>query len=144
MANEKNLIPQAHKLTVEEQSKGGKASAKKRAAKKRQYETWRELGEMFLPMATKKGKLTNIKTLADLKGANITAEETIFFSLLNKAMRGDIAAINKLFELTGWNVAPSESEEQTQTAATDGFIKALEGKANDVWSDNDDSEQEKT
>lgn len=75
MANEKNLIPQAHKLTVEEQSKGGKASAKKKAA------------------------------------------------------------INKLFELTGWNVAPSELDGQTQTAATDGFIKALEGKANDVCSD---------
>ena len=28
--NEKNLIPQAHKLTVEEQSKGGKASAESR------------------------------------------------------------------------------------------------------------------
>ena len=30
MANEQNLIPQAHKLTVEEQSAGGKISGQKR------------------------------------------------------------------------------------------------------------------
>ena len=34
MANEKNLIPQAHVLTVEEQSKGGKNSVKSRREKK--------------------------------------------------------------------------------------------------------------
>ncbi|MBQ6554474.1 MAG: hypothetical protein IJR45_01025 [Firmicutes bacterium] len=33
MANEKNLIPEAHKLTVEEQSKGGKKSAQSRRQK---------------------------------------------------------------------------------------------------------------
>ena len=34
MANEKNLIPQAHILTVEEQSAGGKKSAEIRREKK--------------------------------------------------------------------------------------------------------------
>jgi hypothetical protein len=34
MANEDNLIPQAHKLTVEEAKKGGKKSAETRAKKK--------------------------------------------------------------------------------------------------------------
>lgn len=34
MANEQNLIPGGHKLTREEQSKGGKASAEARAKKK--------------------------------------------------------------------------------------------------------------
>lgn len=34
MANEQNLIPQAHTLTVEEASKGGKASGEARRAKK--------------------------------------------------------------------------------------------------------------
>lgn len=33
MANEKNLIPQAHELTVDEQSRGGKASGKARREK---------------------------------------------------------------------------------------------------------------
>lgn len=34
MANEQNLIPQAHKLTVEEASKGGKASGESRRERK--------------------------------------------------------------------------------------------------------------
>ena len=34
MANEKNLIPEAHKLTLEEQSAGGRASGEARAAKR--------------------------------------------------------------------------------------------------------------
>ena len=35
MSNKRNLIPQAHKLTVEELSKGGKISGKKRAERKK-------------------------------------------------------------------------------------------------------------
>ena len=43
MANPENLKPAAHKLTVEEQSKGGKASGKARAEKadfKRKCQIW--------------------------------------------------------------------------------------------------------
>ena len=45
MANEKNLIPGAHPLTVEEQSKGGKASGEARRAKadlRKVIQTWLE------------------------------------------------------------------------------------------------------
>ena len=35
MSNKRNLIPQAHKLTVEEASKGGIISGKKRAERKK-------------------------------------------------------------------------------------------------------------
>ncbi len=43
MANEKNLIPQAHTLTVEEASKGGKKSGEVRRAKR----TFREMMEQY-------------------------------------------------------------------------------------------------
>lgn len=43
MANEANLIPQAHQLTVEEASKGGKKSGEVRRAKR----TFRELMEEY-------------------------------------------------------------------------------------------------
>ncbi len=136
MANEQNLIPQAHELTVEEASKGGKNSAKARQAKKRKYETWRELGEMFLPMALKAGKLTTIKSISDVdKHANITAEEAIFFSLLNKAMKGDVPAIRELFEMTGWNASSISADDKSQSEST--FIKALEGKAAEAWNDDE-------
>lgn len=38
MANEQNLIPAAHKLTVEDQSKGGKASVEARRRRKQMRE----------------------------------------------------------------------------------------------------------
>lgn len=145
MANEKNLIPQAHKLTVEEQSKGGKVSAQNRAAKKRQHENWKELGELFLPMATKKGKLTEIKKISDFEKGNVTAEEMIFFSLLKKAMNGDITAINQLFTMTGWdrkmaNAMQPPDETADNDTGTSSLIKALEGKAAEVWNEENDNE----
>ena len=43
MPNPENLIPQAHKLTVEEQSMGGKKSQQVQAEAKKRGEIWREL-----------------------------------------------------------------------------------------------------
>ena len=136
MANEQNLKPMNQRSKEEQREiarKGGVASGRARRAKKRRYESWKELGEIFLPMATKEGSLTDIKTLSDVnKKANLTAEEAIFFSLLNKAMKGDIAAIRELFEMTGWNTkAAQEQEDRTENS----FINALEGKAEEVWDD---------
>ena len=46
MANPENLIPQAHKLTVEEASKGGIASGKARRKKKMLREIMEEYGPL--------------------------------------------------------------------------------------------------
>lgn len=45
MANEQNLIPQAHELTVEEASKGGKRSGEARRRKKLMREAFEFVGE---------------------------------------------------------------------------------------------------
>lgn len=52
MANEENLIPQAHKLTVEEASKGGKKSGETRRRKK-------EFREIFETMLNEAGGTLN-------------------------------------------------------------------------------------
>ena len=143
MANEKNLIPfgDNSKLTESEQralqSKGGKASGRKRAENKRRYENWKALGEMFLPMALKKGKLTDINSISDLNkpDTNITAEERIFFSLLAKAMDGDVNSIKTLLEVTQWNKT-SESGNADGNSEVNAFIEALNGKA-DIWDDDE-------
>lgn len=49
MANKNNLIPQAHKLTVEEQSKGGKKSVKSKRKKKYIKEMLEEIIVLDLP-----------------------------------------------------------------------------------------------
>ena len=52
MANNQNLIPQAHKLTVEEQSKGGINSGKS----KQRQKTLRELAQAWLETEVTKDK----------------------------------------------------------------------------------------
>lgn len=144
MAGKDNLNPLGENCTLTKdeqrkiQSKGGKASGRKRAENKRRYENWKALGDMFLPMALKKGKLTDINSISDLKNpdANITAEERIFFSLLANAMNGDVNSIKTLFELTQWNKT-SESGNADGNNEVNAFIEALNGKA-DIWDDEDE------
>ncbi len=139
MAGKDNLNPLGENCTLTKdeqrkiQSKGGKASGRKRAENKRRYENWKALGDMFLPMALKKGKLTDINSISDLKNpdANITAEERIFFSLLANAMNGDVNSIKTLFELTQWNKT-SESGNADGNNEVNAFIEALNGRA-DIW-----------
>ena len=83
MANkEDNLIPQAHVLTVEDQSKGGKASGiarKEKATMKKTLEmlldetnskgkTYKELATLGLIKGAIDGKAENYKTIVELLG----------------------------------------------------------------------------
>lgn len=97
MANEQNLVPQAHKLTVEEASKGGIASGKARAQKK----TLRELAEMIGSMPVK-----NAETIATMKAAGFDVEQmtndtAMLLGLQLKAQSGDPAAAKLLAEMRG-------------------------------------------
>lgn len=97
MANEQNLIPQAHKLTVEEQSKGGKISGEK----KRQRKTLAQIGDMIGALNIK-----SEKNRAILRDAGITDEDMIndvgmMFRLNLKAQQGDPKAIELLSKLRG-------------------------------------------
>lgn len=97
MANEQNLIPQAHKLTVEEQSKGGKISGEK----KRQRKTLAQIGDMIGGLDIKSDK-----NRAILRDAGITDEDMIndvgmMFRLNLKAQQGDTRAIELLSKLRG-------------------------------------------
>lgn len=69
MANPNNLVPQSHKLTVEEQSMGGKKSAESRKAAKRRGELWKELVNT---------EVTNEKMIANLRALGVTDEHPTF------------------------------------------------------------------
>lgn len=58
--NEKNLIPQAHKLTVEEQSKAGKKSQQIQKQRKKMKETMQLLLNLQVPTEEAKEKLMEI------------------------------------------------------------------------------------
>ena len=87
MGNEKNLIPQAHKLTVAEQSAGGKASGEARREKKR----LKELAQMILD-----------EEITDKRGVVMTQGEAALRKQAQKAINnGDTRALEFLRDTAG-------------------------------------------
>ena len=87
MANKKNLIPQAHTLTVEEASKGGKKSAEVRREKakiSKYINAWLEAES------------------TDAKGKTMTGAEAAASRLIQRFMRdGDLKAFELLRDTAG-------------------------------------------
>lgn len=122
MANEQNLVPQAHKLTVEEQSKGGKKSGEVR----RQRKTLAQIGDMIGGLDIK-----SPKNRAILRDAGITDEDMIndvgmMFRLNLKAQTGDAKAIELLSKLRG----QFKEISQTEVIAPKPLIDLTERKKN--------------
>lgn len=81
-------------------SKGGVNSG---IARRRKKEVQKIL-EAFLELPLKKGKLYNVddvKSFMALKGKNITVNEAIQVTVIQKALKGDLSAINMINELMG-------------------------------------------
>ena len=98
MANEKNLIPQAHVLTVEEASKGGQKSAQVRREKKTIQKILTELldGEIkdspqFAKLASKMG-VESDKSVKDI---------FTMVCLLNSVKSGNLGDLERLVKLLG-------------------------------------------
>lgn len=86
MANPQNLIPGAHKLTVEEASKGGKASGKARREKRLLADALQEL-------------LDNDYT--DKNGTTMDGTMVLAVQLFKKAQKGDTRAWELLRDTVG-------------------------------------------
>ncbi len=98
MANEKNLIPQAHILTVEEQSAGGKKSAQARREKKTIQKILADLldseikdSPQFAKLASKMG-LESDKSVKDI---------FTMVCLLNSVKSGNLGDLERLSKLLG-------------------------------------------
>lgn len=93
-----NLIPQAHVLTVEEQSKGGKASVNSRRLRKRA----KEVADVLLALPISKGDLIELEELQAInEDTNTDVITGIVCSIIKKALDGDLRASQLLFTLTG-------------------------------------------
>lgn len=98
MANEKNLIPQAHILTVEEQSAGGKKSAQARREKKTIQKILADLldseikdSPQFAKLASKMG-VESDKSVKDI---------FTMVCLLNSVKSGNLGDLERLSKLLG-------------------------------------------
>lgn len=97
MANEQNLVPQAHKLTVEEQSKGGIASGIAR----RQKKTLKEIGDMIGSLKVTSEKNKEIMRQAGIEDEDMINDVGAMFRLNLKAQSGDTKAMELLAKLRG-------------------------------------------
>lgn len=126
-----NLIPQSKRTKAEQREiarAGGIASGKARREKKALRETLEEL--LAMPIKTgKKDDLEKIKCIANMKGKNITMQETIMLAMLNKAAKGDVRAAeyirDTIGQKPGLDIAFDDFED-------DGFMDALREGAK-VW-----------
>ena len=111
MANEKNLIPQAHILTVEEASKGGQNSGKARREKK----TIQKILADYLDNDVRSNK--NLKKIADTAG--ITGEQSIkelvtAVCILNTLKKGDVDKLSSIMGLLGENVEKEDTNKDVE------------------------------
>lgn len=94
MTNRKdNLIPQAHELTVEEASKGGKNSAEARRKKRDLRNALELLLENNVSVVDKATKET----------ITMTGTEAITRKLFEQAMKGNVKAFKTIRETVGQN-----------------------------------------
>lgn len=100
MAGEDNLITPTADEARERGRKGGIASGEARRRKK----TMRETLEAVLAMQVGDGKSTDIEAItkfAQLKGKNITVQEAMIIAQAQKALKGDLAALQFIRDTMG-------------------------------------------
>lgn len=100
MANEGNLKTPTSSEARRNGAKGGKASGKARREKKAMKDTLATL----LSMSLKDGKIADIekiKSVAGLKGLNISVQEAIMLAQIQKALKGDTKAAEYIRDTSG-------------------------------------------
>ncbi len=127
-----NLIPGAHKLTLEDQSAGGKASAIARKKKKQTA----ELVSIMLNSPLKGKNKTAVKEIArDLNDEDLTVNAMITAGLVNAAANGDTKAYEKLQEYLERQLGREESAANWRIPITDITVDFVEvyRKIHEVW-----------
>lgn len=112
MANPQNLKPQAHKLTVEEASKGGRKSAKTRKERK----TFRE-GLLLLlnePLMDKSGHVSDK-----------TTQDAVIAGLVKRAIAGDVRAAEFIRDTIGEKPVQEVNVSSGDFSALDDAFKGL-------------------
>ena len=121
----KNLKPEAHKLTVEDQSKGGVASGEARRQKADFKKIARTLGEAPVP----KGKLREVLIKSGVAEESAEWNVAVVAGLRNAAAAGNVQAVKEWMEL----VKEDESEADD---ATDKALSIMRAKFWDNISSN--------
>ena len=104
MANEQNLQPFTSEQNREEAAKNGRKGGIASGEARRRKKTMRETLEAVLAMQVGKGKSADIEAIKDfagLKGKNITVQEAMIIAQAQKALKGDLAALQFIRDTIG-------------------------------------------
>ena len=123
--NDENLIPAAHKLTVEEQSRGGKASGKARRKKK----SMKQAAELLLHLPSNQEDdsqmLSDVGLDADEEATNMLI---VVAAIIKAAKSGDVKATRVLMDITGTDYYKNEYLKLRKAE-----LKLKQQKAKDDW-----------
>lgn len=109
--NEKNLIPQAHTLTVEEASKGGQNSGKARREKK----TIQKILAEYLDNDVNSVKsLEKIAKTAGVGGDKSIKELVTAVCILNTLKKGDIDKLSSVMGILGESVEKENTNAEVE------------------------------
>lgn len=97
MANEKNLIPGAHRLTVDEQSNGGKASAAARRERKLLTEAVRHVANLEVSEEMRAQQMRAMGIADD----QLTNAMAVAVGIIKRAIKGDPSAFNAVRDILG-------------------------------------------
>ena len=131
MANKENLIPQAHVLTVEEQSKGGQKSVQVRREKKT---IQRILSDFLDAPALENQQVASLARKMGLKGEDSVKTLFTIVCTLNTLKKGDLSDLERLTALLGEQTETAKAEKKQ---GDDPLTKSLREYAMEMESDAD-------
>lgn len=120
MAGIDNLKTPTTEEARERGRKGGVASGKARRKRKALNETLNEVFSMPLYNG-RVNEIEEIKSLAALKGQNITVQDAIVIAQIQRALKGDQRAARLLFEIMGEQLHDTNRQTESHNALIDAI-----------------------
>ena len=136
MANEENLTPiRSVSEAREKGSKGGKKSGEVRRLRAQERKEWQRL----LKMTMASGKKENPKSFSEADFKNLSVSDAMKIELIKKVLHGgkdSLSAYEAVMKYSG--IQGEDNAEPQEENSVETFLDALNKKAEDVWSDNNE------
>lgn len=132
MSCEDNLIKPTRDLTPEQRRESARQAGKASARKRREKREMREMARDILEMPLREGGVDEVRSMAEVKGKNVTVMEAALLVQAQKALAGDTRAFEMIRDTAGMKpVERVEVAEDVTAAAADIKRMIAAAKAKD-------------
>lgn len=132
MSCEDNLIKPTLDLTPEQRRESARRAGKASARKRREKREMREMARDILEMPLREGGVDEVRSMAEVKGKNVTVMEAALLVQAQKALAGDTRAFEMIRDTAGMKpVERVEVAEDVTAAAADIRRMIAAAKAKD-------------